>query len=179
MNLALTVQAFERGVIRLFTPDMNDRRLAAILPPHPVDAGHLAPLLGLSRLAEEGIDRINLSDLSDLTLSEFLQIGHDLPAETLAPRRQELDALKGHLFLLHSSAFGGKAVTISPAEGLTFLGAFRQTDTPPAPITLPEAERPAVLTRDTGTPQNKGKGTALPLLIAVALAVAMALYLLL
>lgn len=176
MTPGLDVPAFERGVIRVFSPDATDPSLAAVLPPHPVDAGHFAPLLGLSTLSEDGIDRITLSDLADFTLSEFLQIGHDLSAETLAAHRETLDQLKGHLFLVHSSAFSGKAVTLRPASGLVFVGAFRQTELPPAPIALPEKEKPEVLTPPGQSLASRRTGSLLPLVLLAIVALAFVLY---
>jgi hypothetical protein len=144
---SLTVPAFEAGVTRIFALDPADPALAAILPPQPLDAGHLAPLLGLAALREGHADRVAIKDLGDLTLSEFLRIGHDARSDDLAANAAALDGLHGHVLLVHSSAFHGQAVTLAPVRGLTSMGGFRRNNAPPAPLSLPEKERPEVLER--------------------------------
>jgi hypothetical protein len=134
MTQGLAVPAAELGVVRVFALDGADPALAAILPPHPVDGGHLAPLLGLARIDDEDVERIALRDLGEMALSDLLAIGHDIRAEDLEPARARLDEI-------HSRAFGGQAAQLAPAPGLRFLGAFRRNDAPPAPLSLPAAER--------------------------------------
>lgn len=157
MTGGLSVPAFETGVIRLFAPQADDPALAAILPPHPLDAAHLAPLLGVDRLREDMADRIALRDLGDYTLTEFLRIAHDIRLADLAPQQDSLDALTGHLVILHSAAFEGAAVSLHPVPGLHFLGAFHRNDAPPAPLSLPEAERPEILTPPPAPPARPGR----------------------
>lgn len=142
----LSVPAFEAGAVRVFSLDAAEPRLAAIFPPHPIDAGHLAPLLGLDTLRDEDAERIAIADLGDYTLSEFLRIGHDIRSADLAPHAQALDALKGHVLLIHSTAFAGAPVQLSPAQGLRPIALLHRNDAPPAPLSLPENERPEILT---------------------------------
>lgn len=173
---ALHVPALESGVTRIFSLDPTAPALTAILPPHPLDAGHVATLLGLSVLREGQSDRIAIKDLGDLTLSEFLRIGHDARSDDLAAIAPTLDALGGHVLLVHSLAFDGRATTLSPNPGLSFMGAFRRNDAPPAPLTLPEQERPEILARPAG-PQPSGRPLgALVTLALLALAALVLLY---
>lgn len=159
----LTVPAFESGVTRIFAIEAADPALTAILPPLPLDPGHLARLLGVTGLRDGHADRVAIKDLGDLTLSEFLRIGHDARSEDLAVILPALDRLRGLVLLVHSSAFGGQALTLTPQPGLTFIGAFRRHDAPPAPLSLPEKERAEVLQR----PTPQGAGVRIGALLAV------------
>lgn len=161
----LAVPAHEAGVIRLFAPNPSDPGLASILPPHPLEAGHLAPLLGVDDLRAEDAERIAIRDLGDYTLSEFLRIGHDARSADIAPLAAMLDGLSGHVILLHSSAFAGRPATLRPVPGLTFLGAVRRNDAPPAPLSLPEAERPEILTPPASPDAPRRRRSGLALLI--------------
>ncbi len=164
---SLTVPAFEAGVTRIFALDPADPTLAAILPPQPLDAGHLAPLLGAATLREGHADRVAIKDLGDLTLSEFLRIGHDARSDDLAANAAALDGLRGQVLLVHSSAFDGQAVTLAPVPGLTFMGGFRRNDAPPAPLSLPEKERPEVLERPAPQAPGLRIGGLLPLVLLI------------
>ncbi len=153
----LSVPALEAGVIRVFALDGGDPALAAILPPHPLDAGHLAPLLGVAALREGDAERIALRDLGDYTLSEFLRIGHDIRSEELAPVAAELDALTGHVILLHSAAFAGQAASLTLHPGLRLVASLNRRAAPATPLSLPAAERPEILT-PVPAAATKGKG---------------------
>ena len=164
----LSVPAFEAGAVRVFALDAADPKLAAILPPHPIDAGHLAPLLGLETLHDEDAERIAIADLGDFTLSEFLRIGHDIRSADLAPHAQALDALTGHVLLIFSTAFAGAPVQLSPAQGLRPIALLHRNDAPPAPLTLPETERPEILTPPT---QKTSKARRSPWVVLILAAI--------
>lgn len=163
----LTVPAFEAGVTRIFAMDAADPALSAILPPHGFDSGALAALLGLPGLRDGHADRVAVADLGDFTLSEFLRIGHDARSDDLAPLAPALDGLRGHVLLLHSGAFDGRPATLTPAPGLGFMGSFRRNDAPPAPLTLPEKERPEVLERPAPQVPGLRLGFLLPLVLVI------------
>lgn len=173
MTPELAVTAHEAGIVRLFAIDPAAPALAAILPPHPLDAGHLAPLLGLASLREDGAERIAIADLGDYTLSEFLRIGHDLRSADLAPVAARLDSQTGQILLLHSTAFAGQAAQITPATGLRFLGAFHRNDAPAAPLSLPAHERPEILEPhpDDDSPAPRRRHLWVKLILAVMLAI--------
>lgn len=178
MRPSLAIPAQETGVIRVFALDAKAPALAAILPPHPLDAGHLAPLLGLPTIRDEDAERVTLKDLGDLSLSQFLRVGHDIREDDLAPLAEVLDALAGHVLLIHSTAFGGEAAHILPAPGIRFVGAFRRSEAPAAPLTLPEAERPEILAPPPPmtVSRRRGSGLVLALVILVILAAVLILY---
>lgn len=177
MTQGLAVPAAELGVIRVFALDGADPALAAILPPHPVDGGHLAPLLGLARIDDEDVERIALRDLGEMALSDLLAIGHDIRAEDLEPARARLDATTGQVLLIHSRAFGGQAAQLAPAPGLRFLGAFRRNDAPPAPLSLPAAERGEALPPPPAAAAPPArKGWAMAALILALLLLGLALF---
>lgn len=163
----LVVPAHETGVIRVFAPQGNDPALAAVLPPHPVDAGHFAPLLGIDTIIDTDVERINLKDLGDFTFSEFLRIGHDIRSSDIEPIRDDLDLLTGQAFLAHSSAFAGKATNLNPHPALRFIGALRRNDAPPTPLSLPPAEKPDIIPLPPA-PASKGHvGIGLLILVVI------------
>lgn len=153
----LSVPPLEAGVIRVFSLAEGDPALAAILPPHPLDAGHLAPLLGVASLRDGDAERVDLRDLGDYTLSEFLRIGHDIRSEELAPVAAELDTLEGHVILLHSAAFAGQAASLAPHPALRLVASLHRRAAPATPLSLPATERPEILTPPPAL-ATKGKG---------------------
>ena len=160
----LIVPAHETGVIRIFAPKEQAPQLAAVLPPHPVDGGHFAPLLSVETIRDQDVERIALRDLGEYSFSEFLRIGHDVRSSDLGPIRADLDALTGQAFLVHSTAFGGRAVTLRPHPALRFCGAVRRNDAPITPLSLPEAEKPDILTPPP-QPATQGRPVGLGLVL--------------
>lgn len=173
----LSVPAHELGVLRLFALDPDAPTLAALRPPHQLEAGQLAPLLGLSTLREGQAERFAINDLGDFTLTEFLRIAHDIRSDELAPHQPLLDSLKGHVLALHSPAFSGAATRLTPAPGLRFLGAFRRNDAPPAPLSLPATEKDETLSPPLSAPSRRGSGLAILTALALLLALGLALLL--
>ena len=67
-----------------------------------------------------------LADLGELGLVGYLREGVDVPEADLQADRQKLSGLDGWVMLVHSSAFGGQGVVLTPWSEITLIGTYAQ-----------------------------------------------------
>jgi len=85
----------------------------------------LAQAVGVDSLDHDFVDFIEDDELNGYPLSKFLVDGHGMDPASVAPDAEKLDALRGQVVLVHSSALGGTEP--SQAEGpLTFVGRYSE-----------------------------------------------------
>ncbi len=116
---ALIVPEGEHGRIRVFALDMRPEQADFLREPGAVDQ-----VLGLAGLDPAQIDVIRIADLEDLGLAGYLTEGCGLPEEQIAPDREMLAALEGHVMVLRSRAFGGKAAVIAPEPEVRLIATY-------------------------------------------------------
>jgi hypothetical protein len=162
----------EHGIVRVFTTDLDPEGNAAITPEN------------VGRLLGAGIDldpsRVEVfpsSRLEPMRLSEYLREGYGIPAKDLEGKASALDALKGLVILVASSAFREKAATLEPRTGIRFVGAFAEPT-----MRLPERMAPsasaegALQARGAVAPPSPGRRPGgLTVLAALLLAAAILL----
>jgi len=140
-----TIPTGERGVVRVFTTDLEPEGDAAIT------AGNLQRLLGPDvTLDAEKVEVFPSSVIEGLGLSSYLQQGYGIPHEALAGKSAALDALSGLVILIPSSAFEGRTQVLEPNPGLRFIGSFREPDPePPQRMAPAEAAEDHIEPRET------------------------------
>ncbi|GAA6200090.1 hypothetical protein [Aquicoccus sp. SU-CL01552] len=120
---ALIVPEGEHGRIRVFALDMRPEQAAFLREPGAVDQ-----VLGLAGLDPAQIDVIRIADLEDLGLAGYLTEGCGLPEAQIAPDREMLAALEGHVIVLRSRAFGGQAAVIAPEPEVRLVATYDEPD---------------------------------------------------
>lgn len=119
MTGPLTVPASERGIVRVFALDMPPEQARFLSEP-----GALDQVLGVQGIDPADAQIIRIADLEEFGLLGYLTEGAGIPPSELAADRARLKALEGHVLVLFSRAFGGRAVTLAPHPGLTLIGAY-------------------------------------------------------
>lgn len=120
MSDPLIIPAGEIGVLRLFALDMTREQVKFLREP-----GAIADLLGVDEINPEDVEIFPVEDLDELGLPGYLIEGHAVPEDQIAPDRARLAAQTGHVMILHSRAFGGRAATLAPAKSVMPLGTYR------------------------------------------------------
>ncbi len=149
MSDLFTIPAQETGVLRLFSLDMPREQIRFLN-----EAGALDDVLGVSGLDTDHVEIFPVSDLEDLGLRGYLTEGHAVPEDQLGAG---LADVTGHVLLLHSRAFAGRAMTLKPGAALVPIGVYSVTPTDwtarPAPV--PASARP-----NTGVPRSPREARA-------------------
>jgi len=168
------VVAGEAGHVRLYTIDTEHPEGAALRAALVADDGSAGPLvagaLGVGHVDSQWITLVPIADVRAIGLATYLRAGHDIPDDQLAAQSAVLGRAAGHLLLVMSPAFQGRAETITPAPCLAPLAHFtrrREAAAAPTPAPDPKPEPPA----PEATPARGG----LPPLAIGALVVAAAL----
>lgn len=129
MSDGLTVSGGERGVTRVFRLDMSPEEITQLIKPTndaPTTPAAVAHLLGLNWLDEAHFEIFDVTDVHNMGLADYLVVGNDIPEEDIAPDRDRLNAVEGHVLVVYSRAFQGYAETLQPSRQLEFLGAWRE-----------------------------------------------------
>lgn len=168
----IKVPRHEQGTTRVFALSMPQDKARALRD----DPAHQQALLGVETLNSAGVEVFPLSDLGDLGLAGYLREGVDAQEAQLRRDRAKLAALEGWVMLVHSSAFAGNAVTLSPAPELTLIGAYSQTPAETETIPLEaEAAQPYTGTPAPAAPQAGEKNSSGKIVVAVLIVLALLL----
>lgn len=150
MTDPLNVSASERGVVRVFTTDLDPKGDAAITP------GNVEKLLGRNiELDPKKVEVFPARIIETLGLPMYLHEGYGIPTEDMAGKAAVLEALKGLVILIPSSAFLNREVRLSPNSALRFVGAFREEPAAP-PVRMAHHETSEGMVRPAGpSPQYR------------------------
>lgn len=130
MSTHLQIKASEHGVVRLFAIDLPLGDAAAF------DVDALGAALGGIALDAEQVDLIAPDDLQDLGLDGYLIHGIGIPPSEVIQLRPQLRALKGHVALIRSAAFGGMAATLTPRKPVRWIATFGEASIDLTPVPL-------------------------------------------
>lgn len=148
----------ERGIVRLFALDLPEGEAAGFA------GAALEEALGAGGLDAQYVEVFPVADLKGLGLSGYMTEGLGIPAEQIEGDRARLDGLKGHVLVLLSGAFGGRAATLTPRAPLRWIGTYTEEH---APVTF------APLPSDAAAGEVTGGGAAPPSRAAISGRVAM------
>jgi hypothetical protein len=146
MSTTMQVPAFETGVIRLFAIDM---------PSDQMDAFDAKVALGATSLDETFVDVFPISDLEGLGLAGYLITGGEVPEEQVDEMRVQLNAIKGHVLLVFSSAFGKDKQTLYTHSPLRHIATFFTEGTPVIFKKLPDDSAQLGTGNDENKPAKK------------------------
>ena len=121
-----TIKTTERGAVRVFTTELDPEADAAITPQN------IHKLLGDNvTLISAKVEVFPAKVIEDLGLTTYLSEGYGIPAEDMVGKAAALDALKGLVILIPSSAFGGIEQVLEPSPALRFIGTFHEPKNAP------------------------------------------------
>lgn len=129
MSTTMQIPAFEAGVVRLFAIDMLSDQM---------DTFNAKAALGAAHLDETFVEVFHVSDLEGLGLAGYLMTGNEVPEDQIDEMRVQLDAIKGHVLLVFSSAFGQDKQTLHPQSPLRHIATFFTEGTPVTFKKLPD-----------------------------------------
>ncbi|MGR3760509.1 hypothetical protein ACUXV3_10320 [Roseobacteraceae bacterium NS-SX3] len=137
MSVTIHVPEGERGLIRVFDLDMRPEQARFLREP-----GALAQVLGIEDIDLDHVEIFPVSDLEEIGLPGYLTEGCGVPAEQVAPDRDKLTAVEGHVLLIRSRALGGGEARMTPAEQIRLVGTYgeRQTDWQAEPMSAESAK---------------------------------------
>ena len=141
MSDRFEIKPTERGLIRLFTVDLPQTGLKAFAEPgREGDDDHPSPLqqaLGAQSLDMELVELFPVSNLEGVGLPGYMIEGLGIAEADVEQDRARLEAIKGPVLIVLSSAFGGVAQTLTPKAPLRWVGTYAEERAPVAFQPLP------------------------------------------
>ena len=115
------VAATEFGKVRLFSTELDPEDASNIT------AKNVQKLLGNGvDLDTSKVEVITSKAIEAIGLRQYLMTGYGIAEADLAGKGAALDALKGLIILIPSSAFKGKEQVLDPNPALRFIGTFTE-----------------------------------------------------
>ncbi len=124
MSVALSVPEGDHDRLHLFVINMIEAE-ARILKSDPKAAEKLLCV----PINPDFAELVRLKDLDDLSLSNYLEQGYDIPPANLQSDLRRLNAVEGLVLVVLSRAFGTAAVDIKTSADVTYLGSYDTTPT--------------------------------------------------
>lgn len=166
----MQISATETGLTRVFQLDLPAQAIERFTTQAGTGEWPLQYALGATKLRPAFVEVIAIRDLADMSLSSYLAEGYGLTGADFKAARPQLDALKGHVVILPSQAFGGVQQTLTVASPLRWVGTFSEATRPAKLTPLRSDSARGTLGGASGGASSKGGSTLLKLLL-VALAV--------
>jgi hypothetical protein len=142
MNTPMIVKPLEHGVARVFAIDLAKEDLAAFTARDADgDAGPwpLRDALGIAYLNSRFVEHFPVADLGEMGLTDYLHDGWAIPRDQLEPMRTQLEAVKGEVLLVGSSAFGDTGATLAVSAPLRHVATFNELPDPVVFEQMPNA----------------------------------------
>lgn len=126
MSTSIHINSSERGVIRVFHIDLPREAVERFTTQAGTGEWPLQYALGAKSLRAAFVDTIDIRDLGDMPLSQYLINAHDVNGSDFAAMRPRLDALKGFVLVLPSQAFNHTEQDLAIATPLRWVGTFNE-----------------------------------------------------
>lgn len=129
MSERFEIKENEHGVVRLFTVDLPEAELDDFADDSDVPSA-LQEALGVDRLNMDFVELFPVSTLEGVGLAGYMIDGLGVAEAEVTEDRARLEAVKGPVLIVLSSAFGGHAATLTPKPPLRWVGTYTEDRAP-------------------------------------------------
>ncbi len=127
----MQINGSETGTVRLFHLDLPREAVERFVSQAGTGEWPLKYALGAKALRPGFVDVIDLRDLDEMPLSQYLAEAHGVTAQALKPMQAQIDALGGHVVILPSQAFDATSQDLTVASPLRWIGTFEEVRAKP------------------------------------------------
>ncbi len=173
MTETITIGPREYGLVRVFALDIDPAQIGPWQAPEPDEhrPWALRDALDAKALDPSKVEVFSSDTLTGVGLSTYLVDGAGVAPHELTGDRARLDAVKGVLVVIPSSAFQGEEQTLTVAGPLRALGTYREEGSPVAFTPLPTGAAEGLVTgTPTGSPADPARSPRGSLIVLAALA---------
>jgi hypothetical protein len=126
MSTTMHIKSSERGVIRVFHIDLPREAIERFTTQAGTGEWPLQYALGAKTLRSAFVEVINIRDLGDMSLSQYLINAHDVTGPEFQAMRSRIDALTGFALVLPSQAFDHTEQDLTISNPLRWIGTFNE-----------------------------------------------------
>lgn len=145
------IKSSEHGVIRVFHIDLPREAVNRFTTEAGTGEWPLRYALGAKSLRPSFVEVVDIRDLGEMPLSQYLVSAHDVSGAEFEQMRGRLDALTGFVLVLPSQAFNQVEQDLTISSPLHWIGTFNE----PRPATIGAPVR-------TDSARGSGSGPAAP-----------------
>ncbi|MCT4554283.1 MAG: aspartate carbamoyltransferase catalytic subunit [Pelagimonas sp.] len=120
----IPINGSETGVVRLFHLDLPAEAIERFTVQAGTGEWPLKYGLGAEKLRAAFVEVVDLRDLAGLSLTGYLRDGYGVDPANLKADQAMINALKGCVVILPSTAFDTHSQTLTIAPPLRFIGAY-------------------------------------------------------
>jgi hypothetical protein len=129
MSERFEIKDNEHGVVRLFTVDLPEAELDGFADDSDVPSA-LQEALGVDRLNMDFVELFPVDTLEGVGLAGYMTDGLGVAQAEVDDDRARLEAIRGPVLFVLSSAFGRHAVTLTPKSPLRWIGTYTEDRAP-------------------------------------------------
>ena len=122
----MRINGSETGTVRVFHLDLPPEAVERFTTPAGTGEFPLQYALGAKDLRASFVDVVNIDDLGEMSVSSYLSEAYQVQGPELRQMKPQLDALRGHLVILPSQAFGHVGQELTVASPLRWIGTFSE-----------------------------------------------------
>ncbi len=161
--MSMDIPANENGVVRVFSLSMDSEKAEALKANSSGSGGSSLQELALGAAALDAthVEVFAIDDLGDMSLPDYLLEGPGVTVGEIEADRFKLSSLEGWVMIVYSSAFRGRAQSLSPSNQLTLIGTYAQDGTDwreTVDLSTPSAQPQQV---DTPAPKKRPSDAAM------------------
>ena len=172
MSVTMDIKSSERGVIRVFHIDLPKEAVERFTTQAGTGEWPLQYALGAKSLRAAFVEVVDLRDLGDMPLSQYLINAHDVNGADFETLRPQLDALKGHVLILPSQAFDQTEQTLTISNPLRWIGTFNEPKPTSDATPLRSASAKGVVSGSSDKPPPGGGNGFWLVIVVLAMLVA-------
>ena len=120
------IKSSETGVLRVFHIDLPREAIERFTTQAGTGEWPLQYALGAKSLRSAFVEVVNIRELGDMSLSQYLVNAHDVSDSDLNEMRARLDALTGTVLVLPSQAFNHTEQELTISSPLRWIGTFNE-----------------------------------------------------
>lgn len=118
------INGSDPGMLRLFHLDLPPEAVERFTTQAGTGEYPLKYALGATRLRPAFVDVVDIRDLGDMSLSDYLASAYLVTGDDFRQMRPRIDALKGHVVALPAQAFDHTTQDLAIASPLRWIGTF-------------------------------------------------------
>lgn len=161
----MDINGSESGTVRLFHLDLPREAVERFVTQAGTGEWPLKYGLGAKELRAAFVDVVDLRDLGDMALSQYVAEAHSVTGDDFRAARGQIDSLKGHVLILPSQAFGNVSQSLTISTPLRWIGTFSETRAKRSGAKLRSASAQGQTTAGKGKPTRGGNSALLKIVL--------------
>jgi hypothetical protein len=122
----MQINGSDTGTVRLFHLDLPREAVERFVTQAGTGEWPLKYGLGAKALRPAFVDVVDIRDLGEMTLSQYMTEAHGASGEDFRQMRPRIDAMTGHAVILPAQAFDNTSQQLNVATPLRWIGTFAE-----------------------------------------------------